>query len=29
MKVLPRSKDGKFLYGLLEGPLWDAEKKDC
>jgi hypothetical protein len=21
------SKDGKFLYGLLEGPLWDAEKK--
>jgi hypothetical protein len=22
------SKDGKFLYGLLEGPLWDAEKKD-
>ncbi len=23
------SKDGKFLYGLLEGPLWDAEKKDC
>ncbi len=28
MKALPRSKDGKFLYGLLEGPLWDAEKKD-
>jgi hypothetical protein len=22
------SKDGKFLYGLLEGPLWDAETKD-
>ena len=22
------SKDGKFLYGLLEGPLWNAEKKD-
>ncbi|MDX2204307.1 MAG: esterase-like activity of phytase family protein [Hyphomicrobiaceae bacterium] len=22
------SKDGRFLYGLLEGPLWDAEKKD-
>ena len=22
------SKDGKFLYGLLEGPLWDAERKD-
>ena len=22
------SKDGKFLYGLLEGPLWDSEKKD-
>ena len=22
------SMDGKFLYGLLEGPLWDAEKKD-
>ena len=21
------SKDGKFIYGLLEGPLWDAEKK--
>ena len=28
MKALPPSKDGKFLYGLLEGPLWDAEKKD-
>jgi hypothetical protein len=25
---LAASKDGKFLYGLLEGPLWDAEKKD-
>jgi hypothetical protein len=22
------SKDGKFLYALLEGALWDAEKKD-
>ena len=22
------SKDGKFLYALLEGPLWDTEKKD-
>ena len=22
------SKDGKFIYGLLEGPLWDPEKKD-
>ncbi|MFK8251602.1 esterase-like activity of phytase family protein [Ancylobacter terrae] len=22
------SKDGKFLYPLLEGPLWDAAKKD-
>jgi hypothetical protein len=22
------SKDGKFIYGLLEGPLWDAEKND-
>ena len=22
------SKDGKFIYGLLEGPIWDAEKKD-
>ena len=22
------SKDGRFLYGLLEGPLWDDEKKD-
>jgi hypothetical protein len=25
---LAASKDGKFLYGLLEGPLWDVEKKD-
>lgn len=25
---LAASKDGKFLYGLLEGPLWDGEKKD-
>ena len=22
------SRDGKFLYALLEGPLWDAEKKE-
>jgi hypothetical protein len=22
------SKDGKFLYGLLEGPIWDTDKKD-
>jgi hypothetical protein len=22
------SKDGRFLYGLLEGPLWDGETKD-
>jgi len=22
------SPDGKFLYPLLEGPIWDAEKKD-
>jgi hypothetical protein len=22
------SKDGRFLYGLLEGPVWDADKKD-
>jgi hypothetical protein len=22
------SKDGRFLYGLLEGPLWDPERKD-
>ncbi|CCD98832.1 esterase-like activity of phytase family protein [Bradyrhizobium sp. STM 3809] len=22
------SPDGKFIYGLLEGPLWDADKKD-
>ena len=22
------SRDGKFLYPLLEGPLWDPEKKD-
>lgn len=22
------SKDGRFVYGLLEGPLWDAERKD-
>jgi hypothetical protein len=25
---LAASKDGNFLYGLLEGPLWDADKKD-
>ncbi|NYZ17354.1 esterase-like activity of phytase family protein [Azospirillum sp. RWY-5-1] len=25
---LASSKDGKFLYGLLEGPVWNAEKKD-
>jgi hypothetical protein len=25
---LAASPDGRFLYGLLEGPLWDAEKKD-
>ena len=22
------SKDGRFLYALLEGPLWDTDKKD-
>jgi hypothetical protein len=22
------SKDGRFLYALLEGPLWDADRKD-
>lgn len=22
------SRDGKFLYALLEGPLWNAEKRD-
>ncbi|MGZ8324083.1 MAG: esterase-like activity of phytase family protein [Rhodoplanes sp.] len=22
------SPDGKFLYAMLEGPMWDAEKKD-
>ncbi|WP_342359469.1 esterase-like activity of phytase family protein [Terrarubrum flagellatum] len=22
------SKDGKFLYALLEGPLWDKDRKD-
>ena len=25
---LAASKDGRFLYGLLEGPLWDADAKD-
>lgn len=24
---LAASKDGRFLYGLLEGPLWDGEAK--
>ena len=28
LEGMASSKDGKFLYGLLEGPLWDAEKKD-
>ena len=22
------SKDGRFIYGMLEGPLWDADKRD-
>lgn len=22
------SKDGRFIYGLLEGPIWDPDKKD-
>jgi hypothetical protein len=26
---LAGSRDGWFLYGLLEGLLWDADKKDC
>ncbi|MFY8085334.1 MAG: esterase-like activity of phytase family protein [Rubrivivax sp.] len=25
---LAASKDGRFLYGMLEGPLWDAQKRD-
>jgi len=25
---LAASKDGRFIYGLLEGPLWDAQAKD-
>jgi hypothetical protein len=25
---LAASKDGRFLYGLLEGPLWDMDRKD-
>lgn len=25
---LASSPDGKFLYGLLEGPVWDADNKD-
>jgi hypothetical protein len=25
---LASSPDGRFLYGLLEGPVWDAEQKD-
>jgi hypothetical protein len=25
---LASSKDGRFLYGLLEGPLWDDARKD-
>ena len=25
---LAASPDGRFLYGMLEGPLWDAQKKD-
>jgi hypothetical protein len=25
---LAASPDGRFIYGLLEGPVWDAEKKD-
>jgi hypothetical protein len=25
---LAASRDGRFIYGLLEGPLWDAQKKD-
>lgn len=24
---MAQSKDGKFLYALFEGPLWDADKK--
>lgn len=25
---LAASKDGRFLYGMLEGPLWDSSTKD-
>jgi len=25
---LAASKDGRFLYGMLEGPLWDHNRKD-
>jgi hypothetical protein len=25
---LAASKDGRFIYGLLEGPLWDANTRD-
>ncbi|NDG35443.1 MAG: glycerophosphodiester phosphodiesterase, partial [Betaproteobacteria bacterium] len=25
---LAASKDGRFLYGMLEGPLWDPQTKD-
>jgi hypothetical protein len=25
---LAASRDGRFLYPMLEGPLWDAERKD-
>ena len=25
---LAASKDGKFLYGMLEGPMWDSNKSD-
>lgn len=25
---LAASRDGRFLYALLEGPLWDAERKE-
>ena len=28
MRAWRASKDGKFLYPLLEGPLWDADKKE-
>lgn len=25
---LASSPDGRFIYGMLEGPVWDADKKD-